>query len=225
MTATVLIVFGRGAVRDRDRYLLTPATRARVDTATAYVRAHRDAFVRAAATGRIPRVVYSGGWAEAAAGAEAPPVGQREADLMLRRAAGEPVGTGTLADHAELLTEAHSRGTLENLTCVRGEGLLDGMEFTPAAPLGLVAHRGHLRRISYLARKVFGLPPACLREIVAAGPDLPMGQVSEPVAYLAARVCFLGLTHQESLLRRERRMVAAARWLERISSGRRTRPS
>lgn len=70
-TATVLVVFGRGVLRAGDTWALTPASIARVQAAVDYVAANEASFARAVGQGRTPRIVFSGGWAEAAEGRSA----------------------------------------------------------------------------------------------------------------------------------------------------------
>jgi hypothetical protein len=198
--ATVLLVFGRGVTTAGGRYVLTPASAARVDAAVGYVLAHADAFAAATA----PLVVFSGGWAEASRGAPRPPVGCREADLMLARAR-----AAGLAAHAELRIECRSRSTLENLLHTVEEGLLDGHVFGPGHPLGLVSHAWHLPRIRFLARKVLRLRGAALLDVPASGGG-PASR-RERTLHVASRLWFLGVTDPAGLLRRERAMVASLR--------------
>src|SRR5688572_30712621 len=108
--ATTLLVFGHARPAD---------SAARVRAAVDYVTAHRAAFAAASGCGRVPRVVFTGGWAGASAGAAEPPPGCREADHMLElaRAAG-------LDRHADLRSECRSRSTLENLAHTLADGLL-----------------------------------------------------------------------------------------------------
>ena len=201
----VLLVFGRGAVPGADGYRLTPASSARVDAAVAHVRRH----------GGAPRVIFSGGWAEAGRGDPAPPPGQREGDLMLRRAR-----AAGLDRDAELHAETRSRSTLENLLNTAEEGLLDGYAFDAAHPLGLVAHAGHLRRVRYLAGKTLGLSGPALLDVPARGGD----DSDDRRELVAARIGFLGARTIAQLRRRERRMVSALRLAERAVRAVRGRP-
>jgi uncharacterized SAM-binding protein YcdF (DUF218 family) len=203
MSATVLLVFGRGVARTPDGYALTPGTAARVRAASAYVAAHEAAFARA----RAPRIVFTGGWPEASAGTAAPPAGSREGDLMLRAA----VAAG-LDRHAELVVESRSRSTLENFLHTVEDRLLGGYAFDAAGPLGLVSHAWHLPRVRYLAGKVLGLRGAALVDVPASGGE----EHDDRFALLTARCCFLGARRGPQLLRRERGMVAAVRFGERL---------
>lgn len=200
VTATVLLVFGRGVSLDGGRYVLTPASAARVDAAIDYVHAHTDAFAAAAA----PLVVFSGGWGEASRGAPRPPDGCREGDLMLARA----VAAG-LPAFAELRIECRSRSTLENLLHTAGDGLLDGHEFGPGHPLGLVSHAWHLPRIRFLARKVLRLRGRALLDVPATGGEPASSR--ERALRVLSRLWFLGVTDPAGLLRRERAMIASLR--------------
>jgi len=214
-TATVLLVFGRG-VRPDDGggYVLTPASLARVRAAADYVLAHQAGFARARRQGREPRIVLSGGWAEACEGAGQPPAGCREGDLMLSqaRAAG-------LDRHAGLYAETRSRSTLENLLHTVENGLLTGYTFDARQPLGLVSHPWHLPRIRFLVGKVLGLRGAALLDVPASGGQQPPRWRSERAAHLVARLGLLAARDPADLLRRERRMVASLRRAERLLGG------
>jgi hypothetical protein len=214
-TATVLIVFGRGVVYAGDGYALTPASAARVRAAAAYVAAHESAFRRSAAQGRPPRLVLTGGWAEACEGAEPPPAGFREGDLMLR----EAVAAG-LDRYADLYAETRSRSTLENLLHTVQDGLLADRVFTGREPLGIVSHAAHLPRIRYLAGKVLRLRGPALLDVPATGGEVPSAWRSERAVLLASRLCFLGVRETDGLVRRERRMVALLRRAERLAGHR-----
>lgn len=211
--ATVLLVFGRGVVNAAGRWTLTPAAAARVRAAVRYAEAHEAEFSAAHAHGRS-RIVFTGGWPEASEGAVQPPAGCREADLMLAeaRAAG-------LDRYADLRAETRSRSTLENLLHTAADGLLTGLAFSPARPLGLVSHPDHLPRIRLLARRVLGLRGAALLDVPAVGGQRPGGR-TEPVARVAARLGFLGVRDPAGLLRRERRMVGWLRRAERFHRAR-----
>jgi len=188
VTAQALLVFGRGVTPDLD---LPPGGRARVRAAVDYVEAH----------GGHPRVIFTGGWAEACEGAGRPPAGCREGDLMIAYA--RRAGLDRLAD---LRAENRSRSTLENLVHTMRDGLLDGYAFTAERPLGLVSHAWHLPRVHYLARKVLGLRRRQLLDIPVT--DEP---ASERLTHLAARLWFLGVRDATALVHRERRMVALLR--------------
>lgn len=197
----MLLVFGRGVSDAGGGYALTPASAARVQAAVDYTVAHPG----------VARLIFAGGWAEAAEGAGQPPAGWREGDLMLReaRAAG-------LDRHAELRAETRSRSTLENLLHTAQDGLLDGYAFDAVHPLGLVSHREHLPRIRMLAARVLGLPGRALLDVPATGGETPLPWRSERTARLVARLGFLGARDPAALLRRERGMVAALRRAERL---------
>ena len=200
-TATALLVFGRGVSAAGRDYTLTAASAARVQAAADYTAAHPG----------VTRVIFTGGWAEAAEGAHQPPAGRREGDLMLleARAAG-------LDRYADLRAETRSRSTLENLLHTLEDGLLDGYAFDAVHPLGLVSHRAHLPRIRFLAAKVLGLPGRALLDVPASGGDTPLPWRSERAARAIARLGFLGAREPAALMRRERRMVASLRRAERL---------
>ncbi|MER5705630.1 YdcF family protein, partial [Micromonospora sp. NPDC002296] len=215
-TATVLVVFGRGVLRAGDTWALTPASIARVRAAVDYVAANEASFARAAGQGRAPRIVFSGGWAEAAEGARPPPQGWREGDLMLRQA----LAAG-LDRHAELRAETRSRSTLENLLHTVEDGLLDGHAFGPGQPLGIVSHTWHLPRIRYLARRTLGLRGPALLDVHASGGEALPRWWREPAARIASRLWFLGARDPAGLLRRERRLVTSMRRVDRLARRRR----
>jgi hypothetical protein len=201
--ATVLLVFGRGVVRDGDGFALTAASAARVRAAAAYVRAHETFFAHAAG----PRIVFTGGWPEASAGTAAPPAGSREGDLMLA----EALAAG-LDRHADLHAETRSRSTLENLLHTVEDRLLSGYGFGAQRPLGLVSHAWHLPRVRFLAGKVLGLRGTALLDVPASGGE----ERDDRGALLAARFGFAGARRGAQLLQRERRMVAALRLAEQM---------
>jgi hypothetical protein len=202
--ATVLVVFGHGVQTVDGRFTLTPATVARVRAAAAYVGAHGRADHR-------PLVIFTGGWPAARTGADPPPVGFREGDLMLA----EAIAAG-LDRHADLRAETRSRSTLENLVHIVEDGLLDGPAFDHGRPLGLVSHAWHLPRIRFLAGKVLGLRGPALLDVLATGGDASTTWRSKGGARLAARLIFLGARDAPRLLRRERLGVAAMRRVERL---------
>jgi hypothetical protein len=200
-SASVLLVFGRGVTRAGDTWELTPASLARVTAAVDYVMTSDPAGPHR------PRVVFTGGWPEASAGAEPPPLGNREGDLMLRAAR-----DAGLADHADLHAETRSRSTLENLLHTVEDQLLGGYAFEPTHPLGLVSHPWHLPRVRFLAGKVLRLSGAALLDVPATGGE----DDGDRGLLLASRIGFLGARHGTALLRRERRMVALARRAEQL---------
>lgn len=201
--AVVLVVFGGGLQKTSHGYALSPASMARVQTAADYVARHAAAFRQVAQ----PRILFTGGWAEASRDDPEPPAGHREADLMLRQARALDLDT-----YASLIAERRSRSTLENLVNIAADGLLDG----PAYPLGLVSHPWHLPRVRFLAGKVLGLRGAALLDIsVATDQDSPAG-LSPRLVYAAARLGYLTARGPAQMLRRERRIVAVARKVEKF---------
>ena len=203
--ATTLIVFGRGLDRAEGAVVLSRASAARVHAALDHVREHLDLF--SAPGGNPKRIVFTGGWAEAAVGMAAPPPGSREGDLMRDLALREPVGAGRLDDYTEVCVETESRSTLENLLNAVRLGYVDRAAVTPSNPLGLVSHRGHLRRIAYLARKVLGIDPEAIQRIEAEGSDAGAGRIPEWAVHVATRLLYTGARKPASLLRRERSAV------------------
>lgn len=185
--AGALLVLGNGLVPG---FALSAGSLARVRAAVAY--------------GPTGRVVFTGGWEQVRSGAAEPPHGCREADLM-RRAAHD-LGLGPDVD---VRVECRSRSTLENFLHVAQDGLLDGLTFTSARPLGLVTHPWHLPRVRYLAGKVLGLPGEALLDVPAGGPV--RGRFAEYGVRAASRLVFLGTRDPATLLRRERRLVTMLR--------------
>ena len=197
--ADVLVVFGGGLQKSLGGYELSPLSMARVQTAANHV----------ARAGAKPLIIFTGGWAEAARGDPEPPPGNREADLMLRHAQALDLDA-----RATLIAESTSRSTLENLLHIAG--LLDGQHFDAAHPLGLVSHAWHLPRARFLAGKVLGLRgPALLDIPVTTGALAPAG-ISPRLRHLAARLGYLRARRPAPRLRRERRIVAVARKVERF---------
>jgi hypothetical protein len=210
-SAQVLLVFGRGVTRSGEAWQLTPSGLARVAAAVRYVAAHSAGPRSREGVGGPslprPRVIFTGGWAEASEGAAPPPAGAREGDLMLRAAAA--AGLDGLAD---LHAETRSRSTLENLLHTREDGLLSGIAFGPAYPLGLVSHAWHLPRVRFLVGKVLGLRGEALVDVPATGGE----EAGDRGLLMAARLGFLGARRGPTLLRRERRMVALARLADQV---------
>jgi hypothetical protein len=209
--ADTLLVFGRGVTVVDGEYRLTADSIARVRTALDYLTRNET---RLAAT--RPRVVFTGGWSLADE-PHTPPVGSREADLMLRaaRLAG---GSGRIDLHAE----TRSRTTLENVVHTVEERLLGDRAFTVARPLGLVSHPWHLPRVRFLIGKILGLRGDAVLDIPVVGGS-PRPWWSERVLTVGSRLCLLGST-DPAPLRRWERLVASAR-LGRITGRRFGYPS
>ncbi|MBO4204840.1 YdcF family protein [Micromonospora echinofusca] len=218
-TALTLLVFGCGLERRADGWALTAAGTARVEAAVRYAHTHAAAFGAAAARGRTPRVVFTGGWPGGCAEADVPPRGSGEGDLMCRqaRAAG-------LDRYAELHREARSTSTLENLLYVREDGLPADSVFDAAHPLGLVSHAWHLPRVRFLATRALRLPGTAMLDIPVAGPAGPDARWSPRLLLAAARVAHLGARDAAMLLRRERRLLALVRGGERLVARLGSRP-
>jgi hypothetical protein len=205
-----LIVFGRGHEPGRvDR--LSAASLARVDRVVAYVAAHADSFAE-----RPARIVFSGGWAQAAGAVRRPPpVELREGNLMAAAAAGRRVHGRPLTAYAELHAESSSPSTLENVLLVHDAGFFAGAAYDAGNPLGLVAHAGHVERAAYYCAKVFGLKRSALLHILAVGEDQLSAGLPEPVMNAATRLACLGARSPRALRRRERWLCAAASGLRR----------
>jgi hypothetical protein len=101
---------------------------------------------------------------------------------------------------------------------VKEGGYFGGTAFTARNPLGLVAHAEHLARVSYLIRKVFGLPGDAIVNITAAGDDGYSGGLPESALLLMTRVTLLGARGHDSLRRRHQALVGLSRVLRPVSA-------
>jgi hypothetical protein len=210
--ATDLIVFGRGLdVGPGGEFVLSEAGRARVRAALVHVGAHAELFAARRVAGRPGRVVFSGGWAGAAEGVPRPPERWREGRLMLDLALATDVDGQSLDSHVDAFAEIESESTLENAVRVWEGGWFSERTFSPDAPLGLVAHAGHMDRADYFTRQVFRLPRDAVQHIVAPGADRDSGGLPEAQLYRVTRLFCLGARTPRSLRRRERLMRRAAR--------------
>ena len=127
---------------------------------------------------------------------------------MLARAMAADIGGTSLAGYADAFREIESDSTLENVR-IKEDGYFDGASFTARDPLGLVAHREHLPRISYLVRRAFGLPGGAIVTIPAGrGRENYGGGLPESVLLQITRVAFIGARDHDSLRGRHRMLVA-----------------
>jgi hypothetical protein len=204
--ATNIVVFGRGLVADGPRFRLTQASSARVAALVGYVRRNAGAF-----GARRGRIVFSGGWAGAADGIGRPPPRFREGNLMLEQARAADIGGENLGRYADAYAEIESDSTLENALRTREAGYFAGLYFTARDPLGLVTHAGHLARVDYLMRRVYGLPRDAVVPIVAPGADDFSGGLPESLLLPVTRLAFLGARDTDDLRRRHRLLVAGRR--------------
>ena len=202
--ATRIIVFGRGLVADPAGFRLTRQSSERVEALVSYVRQNAAGFAA-----RRGRIVFSGGWAGAAEGFARPPPQYREGSLMLARAMAADIGGTSLAGYADTFAEIESDSTLENVLRIKEDGYFGGASFTARDPLGLVAHREHLPRVSYLVRRACGLPGDAIVTITAGrGREDYGGGLPESVLLPLIRVAFLGARDHKSLRARHRMLVA-----------------
>jgi hypothetical protein len=208
--ATNIIVFGRGLIRDNADYRLTDASAARVDALLDYIDQNKGVFAD-----RCGKIVFSGGWAGAGQDLERPPEQFREGSLMLNRAMTANIAGDGLAKYAETFAEIESDSTLENLLHIVEADYFHGITFTARNPLGFVAHKEHLNRIDYLARKVFNLPRRAVVRIVAPGIDQTSSRIPESLALQVTRLAFAGTSGADSLRRRQRLLIALNRTLPR----------
>ncbi len=185
-------------------FRLTRQSSERVDALVSYVRENAVAFAA-----RRGRVVFTGGWAGAAEGFSRPPPQCREGSLMLARAMAADIGGTSLVGYADAFKEIESDSTLENVLRIKEDGYFGGASFTARNPLGLVAHREHLPRISYLVRKGFSLPGDAIVTITAGqGREDYCGGLPERVLLPITRVAFVGARDHDSLRGRHRMLVA-----------------
>jgi hypothetical protein len=207
-----IIVFGRGLVAEDDGFRLTRQSSERAEALVAYVGQNAAAFAA-----RRGQIVFSGGWAGAAEGFGQPAPQYREGSLMLAQATAADIGGASLADYADTHAEIESDSTLENVLRVKEGGYFGGAPFTARDPLGLVAHREHLRRINYLVRKGFGLPGDAIASIPAIpGREIYAGGLPESMLLPIIRVAFLGARDHSSLRSRHRALVAWDHRLRRL---------
>ena len=194
-------------------FRLTRQSSERVDALVSYVSQNAAVFAE-----RRGQIVFSGGWAGAAEGFGRPPPQFREGSLMLARAMAADVGGTSLADYADAFREIESDSTLENVLRIKEDGYFDGVSFTARNPLGLVAHREHLPRVSYLVRKGFGLPGDAVVTITAGrGRENYAGGLPESVLLPITRLAFLGARGHSSLRGRHRMLVALNHRLRALS--------
>jgi hypothetical protein len=212
--ATSIIVFGRGLEADGGGFRLSGQSTERVDALISYVRGNLQVFAS-----RRGCIVFSGGWGAAAHRVGRPPRRYREGRLMLDRALAADIGGRNLSRYAEVYPEIESDSTLENTLRVQEAGYFDGACFTAGNPLGLVAHAGHLARIDYLVRKVFGLPGDAVVNIPAPGADCRSGGLPESVLLLITRLALSGARDHSSLRRRHAVLVAGNHRLRSLATG------
>jgi hypothetical protein len=208
--ATNLIVFGRGLIRRTAEYRLTDASAARVDALLDYIDQNKDIFAD-----RRGKIVFSGGWSGAGQNLERPPEQFREGSLMLSQAMAANIAGDRLKKYAETFAEIESDSTLENVLRIVEADYFRDITFTARNPLGLVAHKEHLNRIDYLARKVFSLPRRAVVHIVASGVDQTTSAIPESLILQVTRLTFAGISGADSLRRRQRLLIALNRTLPR----------
>lgn len=201
--AVNIIVFGRGLVQNDTAYQLTRSSAERVDALLAYVNQHENIFIR-----RHGRVAFSGGWPGAGQSLEKPPESFREGVLMLKRANAANISGNSLARYAEIFSESESDSTLENVLRIKEAGYFNDISFSADNPLGLVAHKAHLKRIEHLACKVFGLPRHAVMRIVSPGADRASSGIPEDLILQVTRITFAGASDADALRRRQRILVA-----------------
>jgi hypothetical protein len=193
------IIFGRGLCSDGSEFFLSEASAARVRALVDYIEENKSVFDKQRAV-----VVFSGGWAGAAKGMEAPPEQFREGALMFELATALQINGRDFSRYADSYIEIESDSTLENILRTKEAGYLHADVFSSGDPLGIVAHRDHQRRIEYFACKVFGLSGESTLRIHADGPDPTGGILSEKMLFAFTKLAFLGATSNSSLRRRQR---------------------
>lgn len=211
--ATDLLVFSRGLDISTDGCPLglSDASAARVKAALAYVAAHVDVFRARRAAGDPGRIVFSGGWAAAAADLSPSSPEHREGRLMHELAHDLGVDGVALATLVDTFAETESTSTLENVLEVVDAGFLADRAYTAEHPLGLVAHAEHMARAQWFVRRALGLRREAIRQVIAVGEDKRSRNLPEPLLYVVTRVASIGATTPQALARRERLVLAAAR--------------
>jgi hypothetical protein len=204
--ASSIVVFGRGLDVDSTGIRLSAAGSQRVHAVVSYIEKNQNVFAIDKA-----RLVFAGGWGAAAEGMQPPPHGFREAELMLELARELGINGAELSRYADARTVAESSSTLEDVLRTKEAGYFDGVDFTAASPLGLVAHDGHLDRITYLVGRVFSLPPDSLLRIAAAGEDHLSDGLTEKRMLAMTRLAFVGAHSHSSLRRRHLVMLRCHR--------------
>jgi hypothetical protein len=210
--ATNLIVFSRG-LDVGSNITLSQASRSRVEAALAHIAAHADLFTARSASSQRGRVVFSGGWASAAADMPRLPEQLREGRLMLDLARAVGVNDASLGTYVDAFAEIESNSTLENTLRVAEGSWFADRTFTAADPLGIVAHAEHMVRVEYFVRKAFGLARSAVQHIVARGEDRMSRGTPEETLHLLTRVACFGAVTPGALRRRERLMLGSARLL------------
>jgi hypothetical protein len=134
---------------------------------------------------------------------------------MLSQAMAANIAGDGLKKYAETFAEIESDSTLENVLRIVEADYFHDIAFTARNPLGLVAHKEHLNRIDYLARKVFNLPRRAVVHIVAPGVDQTTSAIPESLILQVTRLTFAGISGVDSLRRRQRLLIALNRTLPR----------
>ena len=134
---------------------------------------------------------------------------------MLSQAMAANIAGDRLKKYAETFAEIESDSTLENVLRIVEADYFRDITFTARNPLGLVAHKEHLNRIDYLARKVFSLPRRAVVHVVASGVDQTTSAIPESLILQVTRLTFAGISGADSLRRRQRLLIALNRTLPR----------
>lgn len=169
-----LVVLGRGI--DPRTGAPSVATVQRAETAADYYEAY---------PGRVERIVCSGRYSRSIT--SSPPNGATEgghqADTLIRR--GVP--------SRKIYVDNESGSTLGNF--IASAALLEGFEFNPDNPLGLVLGGGQGMRAGMAGRQAYGLNRRSLRRIHSPGEASVTGFVTEAVG---ACVTYMALIGSES---------------------------
>jgi DUF218 domain-containing protein len=208
--ATSIIVFGYGLDMSGGGARLSNASRQRVNAVLDYISANLEAFSR-----HRGRIVFSGGWSPATIGPNRPLDSCREGMLMLKLAHDQGVNGVSLDQYVESYAELESTSTLQNALNVKEARYFGDTSFTRRQPLGIVAHRGQMRRVDYFVRKAFRLRRTQVQPIFATGTDCPPNGWSHFSAYLMTRVAFVGATDTASLRRREQSIAVLRQQISR----------
>lgn len=201
--ALSIIVFARGLSADHADIRLSQASKERVDALAAYIEGNLPEF-----RAKRAHVVFSGGWS-AVDGVADGNDRHREASLMLEYAASLSIAGKSIAFYADTYTESESDSTLENVLRVKENGYFHQESLTEENPLGIVAHKAHLKRVRYLVCRIFGLQGDEVVNVIATGEDIPDSRIPESLMLIFTRLALLGTSSHASFRRRHRLLLRA----------------
>jgi hypothetical protein len=200
MVVTEVLVPGRAhAVYPDGELGLSDSSVARVQTAVAYYHNNEDVFAEQGG-----RILFEGGWAEAATGMSKPPEGQREGRLMYDLAADLGVPEQFRVAGIE------SRTTMEN--CLNARQVFSGV-----GQLAIVTQLSQAARLIYCAGRA--LPERYVYIIEAPGEDNPKILEDEERLFAQSRILY-GWAYSPRTLRIADRIGVLAGRLSGVRPGR-----